>query len=57
MAKITLRCSDLAASLLQTASWLAALLAGALPLGAAAHDIPADVRITAFVRPLDHRLC
>jgi hypothetical protein len=56
MTKMTLRCSDLAASLLQVASWLAALLAGALPLGAAAHDIPADVQITAFVRRLDHRL-
>jgi hypothetical protein len=56
MAKMTLRCSGLAASLLQVAAWVAALLAGALPLSAAAHDIPADVRITAFVRPIDHRL-
>jgi hypothetical protein len=35
---------------------LAALLACVLLPGASAHDIPADVRIIAFVKPLDHRL-
>src|SRR3981081_4193047 len=43
------------------AAWLrraAALLGMLLPgrPGAFAHDIPADVKITAFVKPLDHRL-
>jgi hypothetical protein len=47
---------DPAAWLRRTAAGLAVLLACAVPLGALAHDIPADVRITAFVRPLDHRL-
>jgi hypothetical protein len=52
---------DLAASLRRAAALLAVLLAGALPPGvitpsAWAHDIPADVKITAFVKPLDHRL-
>jgi len=32
------------------------LLAGLLPGTAAAHDIPADVRIVAYVKPLDGRL-
>jgi hypothetical protein len=52
---------DLAALLRRAAALLAVLLAGALPPGvitpsAWAHDIPADVKITAFVKPLDHRL-
>jgi hypothetical protein len=33
-----------------------ALAPGAFAPAALAHDIPADVRITAFVKPLDHRL-
>jgi HupE/UreJ protein len=49
-------CGDLAACLRRAAVLLAALLAGAIPLGAAAHDIPADVKLTAFVKPLDQRL-
>ena len=56
MAKWSLHRSALAASLRDAAAWLIALVVGVLPLSAAAHDIPADVRITAFVRPLDHRL-
>jgi hypothetical protein len=47
---------DPAASLRRTAALLAMLLAGALSLGALAHDIPADVRIAAFFKPSDHRL-
>jgi hypothetical protein len=47
---------DLAAWLRRAAALFAVLLAGAGPPGASAHDIPADVRITAFVKPLDHRL-
>jgi hypothetical protein len=47
---------DPAAALRRGAAVLAALLAGALPCDALAHDIPADVRITAFVKPSDQRL-
>jgi hypothetical protein len=45
-----------ATSLRRLAAVLAVLLPGALAPGAAAHDIPADVRITAFVRPAGERL-
>jgi hypothetical protein len=45
-----------AASLRRFAAVLAVLLAGALAPGVSAHDIPADVRITAFVRPAGERL-
>jgi HupE / UreJ protein len=40
---------------LRRAPILLVVLLGAMP-NASAHDIPADVRITAFVRPLDNRL-
>ena len=33
-----------------------AALAAAFAFGAAAHDIPTDVRINAFVKPAGHRL-
>jgi hypothetical protein len=48
---------DLAALLQRAAVLLAgALLCGAFVAGACAHDIPADVRITAFVKPSGERL-
>ena len=66
MATSPMRYRDLAAWLRGAAALLAVLLAGAVSFGASApgamapgamaHDIPADVRIAAFVKPLDHRL-
>jgi hypothetical protein len=38
------------------AALLGLLLAGVAAPGALAHDIPADLRITAFVKPVDHKL-
>jgi hypothetical protein len=45
-----------AAALRRLLAALAVLVAGALAPGASAHDIPADVRITAFVKPAGQRL-
>jgi hypothetical protein len=47
---------DLPASLRRATGLLAVLLACALASSAFAHDIPADVRITAFIKPSDQRL-
>ena len=40
----------------RTMTWFVPLLFLALPLGAAAHDIPNDVRVQAFVKPAGQRL-
>src|SRR4030081_1496886 len=56
MGKWSVPNSDLAAPLRRALALLVVLLAAAIPLGAAAHDIPADVKLTAFVKPLGQRL-
>jgi hypothetical protein len=56
MGKTSVHRRDPATSLRRAAARLAVLLACAVPPGALAHDIPADVRITAFVKPAGQRL-
>jgi hypothetical protein len=52
----SVRKPDLAATLRRAALLLAAALGCAFASGAGAHDIPADVRITAFLKAADQRL-